>query len=273
MKSPLSIKVMLSWRTRGGSAAADGQLRPPLVTVSLPGSLFLWLHPSTEEGWRGHSSPFSPLLWKIVQLSDHGSISVSTLCWIIARFLLVLCYVCCLVAGVWSWTESLGVTFVFSFIETVLQLLLDFTFFKSHLFLSWLDVGHMACFIGHRCSETRTKESPVQLDDNKVLVLEVMLHIYLLMLHQHPPIANLSCAPKDLSSTSLLQILACLSHIIWTLHMKPPFLLKTIALPLSELHQCGFPFFPLLQWALLRQPSWKNDTLRIAVKWWSAGPI
>lgn len=95
-----------------------------------PSRQFLWLHPSTEEGWRGHSSPFSPLLWKIVQLSDHGSISVSTLCWIIARFLLVLCYVWCLVAGVWSWTESLRVTFVFSFIETVLQLLLAFNFFQ-----------------------------------------------------------------------------------------------------------------------------------------------
>lgn len=57
-------------------------------------------------------------------------------------------------------------------------------------------------------------ESPVQLDDNRVLLLEVMLHIYLLNLHQQPPSTDLSCAPKDLSSTSLLQILACPSHII-----------------------------------------------------------
>lgn len=54
--------------------------------------------------------------------SHHGSISVSTLCWIIAGFLLDLCYV-----WVWWWEceaeQKLRVIFVFSFIETVLQLL------------------------------------------------------------------------------------------------------------------------------------------------------
>lgn len=47
----LSIKVMLNWRTRGGSGAAYGQLRPPLVTVSLPGCLSAALMtPSIQRG-------------------------------------------------------------------------------------------------------------------------------------------------------------------------------------------------------------------------------
>lgn len=97
---------------------------------------------------------FSWLQWKIVTFkwapsvtkSHHGSISVSTLCWIIAGFLLDLCYV-----WVWRWEceveQKLRVIFVFSFIETVLQLLRACILLPS--VLGWLDVGHWVCFIGH----------------------------------------------------------------------------------------------------------------------------
>lgn len=122
--------------------------------------------PSTEEGWRGHNVLFSWLQWKMVQLSHHGIISVSTLRWIIASFLLDLCYV-----WVWRWgceaEQKLRVIFVFSFLETVLQLLWACLLLPSvsGLVRCW---PHGICY-WTLCGKTQAKQSPLQLDDNAVL--------------------------------------------------------------------------------------------------------
>lgn len=147
--------------------AADGQLRPPLVTFfCLLGASGSPCDSSTEEGWRGHNVLFSWLQWKMVQLSHHGIISVSTMRWIIASFLLDLCYV-----WVWRWgceaEQKLRVIFVFSFLETVLQLLWACLLLPSvsGLVRCW---PHGICY-WTLCGKTQAKQSPLQLDDNAVL--------------------------------------------------------------------------------------------------------
>lgn len=123
---------------------------PPLGDVYLPGAPVT----SSTEGWRGHSLLFSWLQWKIVQLkwgpsakteSHHGSISVSTLCRIIAGFLLDCVFVSESGSESVKLNTKLKVIFVFSFIERVLQLLWACSLLLS--VVGWLNDGQWVRFI------------------------------------------------------------------------------------------------------------------------------
>lgn len=120
-------------------------LWPPAVLVA----------PSGDEGRREPRSRFSWLQWKKdlswATESHHGSVSVSTPCWIIASFLLDLCYV-------WVWRrecegeQKLRVilySHLLRLFNSSCGLVLYYRTFRG-----WLDVGHMVCFIG-QCGELK----------------------------------------------------------------------------------------------------------------------
>lgn len=123
MKSPRSMKLTLWWAACGGWGAADGQRRPLLVTFC-PLGLFsscdsIHLRRRDREG----TAPvqLTAVENRSIQLPWHHISFHSALNNCELSSGLVLCLR--LVVTAWSWTESLRVTFVFSFTEDVLQLL------------------------------------------------------------------------------------------------------------------------------------------------------